>query len=60
VLPRSLVGKVDKDSLAVTQRRHPDECPNRFDVPPGLAYEAANVAIGQLYLDRHGPRAALE
>src|SRR5689334_22807426 len=54
------IGEVDEHPLAVAQRCHADERPDRLDVAAGLADEAADVGVGELDLDGHGPTSALK
>src|SRR5713226_2809520 len=54
------VGKVDENALPVFQRRDPHEGADGLDVATGLADEAADVAIRELDLDRHGPASPFE
>jgi hypothetical protein len=54
------IREVDEHPLAIAQRRHADEGPDRLDVASGLADETADVSVGELDFDGHGSTSALK
>src|SRR6266851_9411392 len=55
-----LIGQVDEDPLAVTQRRDPHQRADGLDVSARLADEAPHVGVRQLDLDRDSAASTLE